>query len=63
MNNSAIDYTARIAAAHRSDVAAGIAASRAARRVRESGEPTVTEVPSPRRRGWSRWVPAPRPAH
>lgn len=65
MNNTAIDYTARLAAAHRADVASGIAASRAAHRVRELGElgePTVTEVPSPRRRGWSRWMPAPRPA-
>jgi hypothetical protein len=63
MNHTAIDYTARVAAAHRADVAAGVSAARAGRRTTHAPEPTVTEVPGPRRRGWSRWIPAPRPAH
>jgi hypothetical protein len=63
MNHTAIDYTARIAAAHRADVAAGVACARAARRIRDTGEPTVIEAPASRRRAWTRWVPAPRPAH
>lgn len=63
MNNTAIDVTARIAASHRADVARDVAAARTARRTRTPAEPTVTEVPAPRRRGWTRWVPAPRPAH
>jgi hypothetical protein len=62
MNNTAIDVTARIAAAHRHDVARDIAAARAARRTRHTAEPTVTGAPSPRRGGWTRWLPAPRPA-
>ena len=62
MNNTAIETTARIAATHRSDVARDIAAARAARRTRTSTESTVTEIPSPRRGGWTRWLPAPRPA-
>ena len=70
MNNTAIDYTARIAAAHRADVAADIAAARIARRTRSATQPTAsepateppaTEAPS-RRRGWTRWVAALRPA-
>jgi hypothetical protein len=63
MNNTAIDTTARIASFHRADVARDITAARAARRTRQPAEPVVTEVPSPRRAGWSRWFPAPRPAH
>ncbi|KRE97197.1 hypothetical protein ASG76_00220 [Nocardioides sp. Soil774] len=65
MNHTAIDITARIAATHRQDVARDIASARtarAARRTRTAVEPAVTEVPSPRRGGWSRWLPAPRPA-
>lgn len=66
MNNTAIDTTARIAALHRDDVAREVAATRAARRARRTRQPAeaaVTEVPSPRRGGWTRWLPAPRPAH
>jgi hypothetical protein len=63
MNNSAIDTAARIAAFHRADVARDVAAARTARRTRQPAEPVVTEVPSSRRSGWSRWLPAPRPAH
>ena len=63
MNNTGIEITARIAATHRGDIARDIAAARTARRTRTSAEPSVTEVPSPRRSGWTRWVPAPRPAH
>ena len=63
MNNAAIDATARIATFRRADVAREVAAARAARRTRQPAEPVVTEVPSPRRNGWSRWFPAPRPAH
>ena len=63
MNNAAIDATARIAAFHRADVAREAAAARATRRTRQPVEPAVTEVPSQRRNGWSRWLPAPRPAH
>ncbi|MBD3923541.1 hypothetical protein IEZ26_02835 [Nocardioides cavernae] len=63
MNNSAIDATARIATFHRADVAREVAAARTARRTRQPVEPVVTEVPSRRRNGWSRWLPAPRPAH
>ena len=66
MNNTAIDVTARIAATHRADVARDVAEARAARRARrthQSAEPVATEVPSRRRSGWSRWLPAPRPAH
>ncbi|HSF97073.1 MAG TPA: hypothetical protein VLA55_00160 [Ornithinibacter sp.] len=63
MNNAAIDTTARIAALHRVDVAREVAAARAARRTRQTVEPVVTEVPSPRRGGWARWLPAPHPAH
>ena len=62
MNNTAIDITARIAATHRADIARDIAAARTARRTRTASEPTVTEVPSPRWGGWTRWLPAPRPA-
>jgi len=62
MNTTAIDTTARIASFHRDDVARQFAGVRAARRTRQPAEPVVTEVPSPRRRGWSRWLPAPRPA-
>ena len=62
MNNTGIEITARIAATHRGDIARDVAAARIARRTRTSIEPTVTEVPSRRRGGWSRWVPAPRPA-
>ena len=62
MNNTGIEITARIAATHRGDVARDIAAARAGRRARTSTEPTVTEIPSPRRGGWTRWLPAPRPA-
>lgn len=66
MNNTAIDITARVAATHRADVARDVAEARAARRARRTrqpAEPVVTEVPSPRRGGWTRWLPAPRPAH
>ena len=63
MNNTAIDTTARIATFHRADIAREVAAARAARRTRQPVEPVVTEVPSRRRNGWSRWLPAPRPAH
>jgi len=63
MNSTAIDTTARIASFHRADVARAVAATRGARRTRQPAEPVVTEVPSPRRSGWSRWFPAPRPAH
>jgi hypothetical protein len=63
MNNTAIDVTARIASFHRADVAREVAAARAVRRTRLPAEPVVTEVPSRRRSGWSRWFPAPRPAH
>lgn len=63
MNNAAIDTTARIASLHRADVARGVVEAREARRVRRPAEPAVTEVPSPRRGGWTRWLPAPRPAH
>lgn len=63
MNNAAIDTTARIATLHRADVAREVADARRARRTRRPAEPVVTEVPSPRRSGWSRWLPAPRPAH
>jgi hypothetical protein len=63
MNNTAIDTTARIAAFHRADVAREVAAARAARRTRQPAEPVVTGLPSPRRIRWSRWLPAPRPAH
>jgi hypothetical protein len=62
MNNTGIEMTARIAATHRGDVGRDIAAARTARRTRTSTGPTVTEVPSPRRGGWTRWLPAPRPA-
>jgi len=62
MNNTAIDITARIAATHRADIARDISAARTARRTRTASEPTVTEVPLPRRGGWTRWLPAPRPA-
>lgn len=62
MNNTAIYATSRLAELHRADVARDVAAHRFARRHRRSGEPTVTDVPSPRRSGWTRWVPAPRPA-
>jgi len=62
MNNAAIDTTARIATFHRADIAREVAAARAARRTRQPVEPVVPEVPSPRRKGWSRWLPAPRPA-
>ena len=63
MNSTAIDTTARIASFHRADVARAVASTRGARRTRQPAEPVVTEVPSPRRAGWSRWFPAPRPAH
>ena len=63
MNNTAIDATARLASFHRADVAREVAAARAVRRTRQPVEPVVTEVPSRRRSGWSRWLPAPRPAH
>jgi len=63
MNSTAIDTTARIASFHRADVAREVGAARAARRTRQPAEPVVTEVPSPRRNGWTRWFPAPRPAH
>ena len=66
MNNAAVHATARLAALHREDVARDVAAARlagTARRTRTQPEPTVTEVPTPRRGGWSRWVPVPRPAH
>jgi hypothetical protein len=63
VNNTAIDTTARIAAFHRADVAREVAAARAARRTRRPAEPVVTALPSPRRSRWSRWLPAPRPAH
>jgi len=63
MNNAAIDTTARIAAFHRADVAREVAAARTTRRTRQPAEPVVTGVPSPRRGGWARWFPAPRPAH
>jgi hypothetical protein len=63
MNNTAVDVTARIASFHRADVARDVAASRIARRTRQAAEPVVTDVPAPRRRGWPRWTPAPRPAH
>ena len=63
MNNAAVYATARIAAFHQADVARDVHAARVARRTRQSAEPVVTEVPSPRRRGWTRWVPVPRPAH
>ena len=63
MNNAAVYATARIASFHRADVARDVAAARIARRTRQSAEPVVTEIPSPRRNGWTRWVPAPRPAH
>jgi hypothetical protein len=63
MNNAAIDTTSRIAVFHRADVAREVAAARTARRTHQPTEPVVTEVPSPRRSGWSRWFPAPRPAH
>ena len=62
MNHTAIEMTARIAASHRADIARDITAARTARRARTTAEPTVTEVPSRRRGGWSRWLPAPRPA-
>jgi hypothetical protein len=62
MNNTAIDITARIAATHRADVARDISAARTAHRTRQPAEPVVTEVPSRRRGGWARWLPAPRPA-
>lgn len=63
MNNTAIEYTARLAAGHRAEVAADIAAARSARRLRNTHEPTVTEI-LPRRHGaWSRWLPALHPAH
>jgi hypothetical protein len=64
MNNTAVEMTARIAAGHRADIARDIAAARTARtarRTRTTAEPAVTEIPSPRRAGWSRWLPAPRP--
>ena len=61
MNNTAIEMTARIAAGHRADIARDITAARTARRARTTAEPAVTEIPSPRRAGWSRWLPAPRP--
>jgi hypothetical protein len=63
MNNTGIEITARIAATHRADVAREVATARVARRTRRPQEPTVTEAPSGRWSGWSRWVPAPRPAH
>ena len=63
MNNAAIDTTARTATFHRADVARQVAEARAARRTRQPVEPVVTEVPSRRRSGWGRWLPAPRPAH
>jgi hypothetical protein len=63
MNHAAIAATARIATFHRADVARAVAATRGARRTRQPAEPVVTEVPSRRRNGWSRWLPAPRPAH
>lgn len=63
MNNAAVHATARLAELHRADVARAVAEARTARRVRRPAEPTVTDVPSPRRAGWSRWLPAPRPAH
>jgi hypothetical protein len=63
MNNTAIDIAGRIAATHRADIARDVAATRTARRTRQPAEPVVTEVPSPRRGGWTRWIPTPRPAH
>ena len=63
MNDTAILTTARIAAFHRADVAREVATARVARRTRRPQEPTVTEAPSRRWSGWTRWVPAPRPAH
>ena len=63
MNDAAIAATARIATFHRADVAHQVAGARAARRTRQPAEPVVTEVPSRRRSGWGRWLPAPRPAH
>ena len=62
MNNAAVHTTARLASFHQADVARDIAAARLARRTRTTHEPTATEAPSPQRAGWSRWLPAPRPA-
>ena len=63
MNNAAVYATYRLAELHRADIARDGAANRLARRTRRTEEPTVTDVPSPRRSGWTRWVPAARPAH
>ena len=63
MDNAAIDTTARIATFHRADVARQVAEARAARCTRQPAGPVVTDVPSPRRSVWSRWIPAPHPAH
>lgn len=63
MNHTAIDYTARIAAAHRADVAAGVRAAREARRVAASEGPATPEATAPRRHVWGRWIPSARPAH
>lgn len=62
MNHTAIDYTARVAAAHRADVAAGIRAAREARRVGEADGRAVPQPPAPRRHVWGRWLPSARPA-
>ncbi len=63
MNNTAIQYTARLAADHRAEVAADIASARSVRRLHITLEPTVTEVLPRHRGGWSRWLPALHPAH
>ena len=62
MNNTAVHVTARIASFHQADIARAVAAARTARRTRSTSAPTVTDAPAPRRGGWTRWLPAPRPA-
>lgn len=67
MNHTAIDYTARIAAAHRADVAAGVRAALAARRFAESESEfegtAAPEARARRRHVWARWIPSARAAH
>jgi hypothetical protein len=63
MNNTAIDYTARIAAGRRADIAADIRAARDARRFARPEGTTAPAAPTPRRHVWGRWLPSARPAH
>jgi hypothetical protein len=63
MNHTAIDYTAKIAAGHRADVAAAVSAARTARRVRHPGEANVPVEPLGHRGGWWGWMRSPRTVH